>query len=150
MYLLKTPEIFDPEINLAIEEYAVRNLNITDDFLFVYRNKPSIIIGKNQNPFEEVNLSLLSQQKINLYRRISGGGTVYHDLGNINFCYLPTIMFVAAFALLMPPGCCPGSGMGRCEFTCEWAQTWGHSHGNAHSPTLCPDYMFCFGGGRLN
>lgn len=88
MYLLRTSQIFDPKINLAVEEFVVRNLDLDDDILFLYRNNPSVIIGKNQNPFEEVNIESLFSQKIELFRRISGGGAVYHDLGNINFSYI--------------------------------------------------------------
>jgi len=88
MYLIKTPTITDPKKNLAIEEYAVRNLDISNDYLFVYSNSPSVIIGKNQNPFEEVNLSYLNKNNIEVVRRISGGGAVYHEKGNINFSFI--------------------------------------------------------------
>ncbi len=88
MYLIKTPIITDPKINLAIEEYAVRNLDISNDYLFIYSNSPSVIIGKNQNPFEEINISFLNENSIELVRRISGGGAVYHEKGNINFSYI--------------------------------------------------------------
>lgn len=88
MYLIKTPDIYDPKLNLAIEEYVVRNLDLHDDLLYIYRNKPSVIIGKNQNPCEEVNLRFIETENIQIFRRISGGGTVYHEPGNINFCYI--------------------------------------------------------------
>jgi len=87
MYLLKIPESFDPRINLAVEEYFVRHMDLNDDLLFIYRNNPAVIIGKNQNPFEEINLNFLAEEKIDVFRRISGGGAVYHDPGNINFSY---------------------------------------------------------------
>jgi len=88
MYLLQTPQTFDPKINLAIEEHVVRNFDADRDLLFIYRNNPSLIIGKNQNPFEEVNMDFLETNNIEMFRRISGGGAVYHDLGNINFSYI--------------------------------------------------------------
>ncbi len=88
MYLIKTPIINDPKINLAIEEFAVRNLDISNDYLFIYSNSPSVIIGKNQNPFEEINLSYINSHNIEMVRRISGGGAVYHELGNLNFCFI--------------------------------------------------------------
>jgi lipoate---protein ligase len=88
MFLLQTPQIFDPKINLAIEEYMVRKFDTSEDLLFIYQNSPSLIIGKNQNPFEEINLNFLIAEKLEMYRRISGGGAVYHDLGNINFSYI--------------------------------------------------------------
>ncbi|MCB0282376.1 MAG: lipoate--protein ligase family protein [Calditrichaeota bacterium] len=88
MYLVKTENIAVPAINLAIEEYLVRKVNSEDEFLYLYVNEPSVIIGKHQNPFEEVNLNFCRNSNINVYRRISGGGTVYHDKGNLNFCYI--------------------------------------------------------------
>lgn len=87
MYLIRTENITDPALNLAIEEYVVRHFDFEDDYLFLYINKPSVIIGKHQNPFEEAHISWLQENYLNFYRRISGGGTVYHDYGNLNFCY---------------------------------------------------------------
>lgn len=77
----------DPWVNLAIEEYCFRNLDFDDDYLFLYVNRPSVIIGKHQNAWEEVDLDYIRQFHIPLVRRLSGGGAVYHDLGNINFCH---------------------------------------------------------------
>lgn len=75
-----------PSFNLAAEEYLLRNSE--EDIHFFYINTPSVIIGKHQNALAEVNLSFLEENKIPLFRRQSGGGTVYHDLGNINFCFI--------------------------------------------------------------
>lgn len=75
-----------PSFNLAAEEYFLKNSN--EEVFIVYINSPCVVIGRNQNPFEEVNLSLLNQKGIEMYRRISGGGTVYHDLGNINYSFI--------------------------------------------------------------
>ena len=75
----------DPRYNLALEEYCFKYLNIDDDYVILWRNGPSIIIGKNQNTLEEVNLSYVKDNNINVVRRITGGGAVYHDLGNLNF-----------------------------------------------------------------
>jgi len=88
MYLIKTPPTTNPYLNIAIEEYAVRNLDMSHDYLFIYSNAPSVVIGKNQNPFMEVNLPFLKTNNIKLARRISGGGAVYHEPGNLNFCYI--------------------------------------------------------------
>eukprot|EP01125_Pyxidicula_operculata_P010679 TRINITY_DN3517_c0_g1_i4.p1 TRINITY_DN3517_c0_g1~~TRINITY_DN3517_c0_g1_i4.p1 ORF type:complete len:108 (-),score=7.60 TRINITY_DN3517_c0_g1_i4:25-348(-) len=55
--------------------------------LLMYRNEPSVIMGRNQNPWKEVNFKYLNQNKIHLLRRESGGGCVYHDLGNTNFSF---------------------------------------------------------------
>lgn len=88
MYYIDNQNITDPAINLALEEYAVRFLDKRKSYVLFYVNEPSIILGKYQNVFEEVNLSEADQYRIPVYRRISGGGTVYHDKGNLNFSYI--------------------------------------------------------------
>jgi lipoate-protein ligase A len=80
--------ITDPRINLAIEEYALRELTGESELLLFYVNEPSIIIGKNQNTAEEINLPFVEQHGIHVVRRLSGGGAVYHDLGNLNFSFI--------------------------------------------------------------
>jgi lipoate-protein ligase A len=80
--------ITDPRINLAIEEYALKNLDINETYLLFYINKPSIIIGKNQNTIEEINTEYVEENGITVVRRLSGGGAVYHDLGNLNFSFI--------------------------------------------------------------
>lgn len=76
----------EPSFNLAAEEYLLRNKS--EDFQFFYINSPSVIIGKHQNALAEINLPFLDQQGIPLFRRLSGGGTVFHDEGNLNFCFI--------------------------------------------------------------
>ena len=78
----------DPRINLAIEEHLLRNLKIDEDILLFYINEPSIIIGRNQNTLEEINLPYVEKHNIHVVRRLSGGGAVYHDLGNLNFSFI--------------------------------------------------------------
>ena len=78
----------DPHINLALEEFCLRNPDMTDDYVLFYINAPSVIIGKHQNPFEECNFAYLQHNGIQLVRRISGGGAVYHDHGNLNFSFI--------------------------------------------------------------
>ncbi|MBM7565976.1 lipoate--protein ligase [Paenibacillus sacheonensis] len=78
----------DPAWNLALEEYALRHLAGEQDFLLFYINEPSIIIGKNQNTAEEVNAAFVEANGIHVVRRLSGGGAVYHDLGNLNFSFI--------------------------------------------------------------
>jgi lipoate---protein ligase len=75
-------------MNLAIEEYALKNLDINETYLLFYINKPSIIIGKNQNTIEEINTEYVEENGITVVRRLSGGGAVYHDLGNLNFSFI--------------------------------------------------------------
>lgn len=88
MFFINNQGITDPTLNLAIEEYAVTNLDIDETFLLFYINEPSIIIGKNQNTFEEVNLDYVREHGIHVVRRLSGGGAVYHDLGNLSFSFI--------------------------------------------------------------
>jgi lipoate-protein ligase A len=78
----------DPTVNLAIEEYAVKHLDIDETYLLFYINEPAIIIGKNQNTFEEINTEYVRENGIHVVRRISGGGAVYHDLGNLSFSFI--------------------------------------------------------------
>jgi lipoate-protein ligase A len=74
--------------NLALEEYFVRNFDFDQqELLLIYINEPSIVLGKNQNFFQEVHLSSYFYSEYKLARRISGGGTVVHDRGNINFAF---------------------------------------------------------------
>lgn len=77
----------DPYVNLSIETYFLLNTPVDSTILFLYTNRPSIILGRNQNPWHEINLGLLraSLPKAHLVRRRSGGGTVFHDEGNVNY-----------------------------------------------------------------
>ena len=79
----------DPTINLALEEYCVRNLDVENEmYILFYINQPSIIIGKHQNSIEEINKEYVDSKGIKVVRRISGGGAVYHDHGNLNFSFI--------------------------------------------------------------
>ncbi|GAM15062.1 lipoate--protein ligase [Mesobacillus selenatarsenatis] len=88
MLFIDNKGITDPRINLAIEEYALKNLDIDETYLLFYINEPSIIIGKNQNTIEEINTEYVESNGIHVVRRLSGGGAVYHDLGNLNFSFI--------------------------------------------------------------
>ncbi|KQL46015.1 lipoate--protein ligase [Brevibacillus choshinensis] len=88
MKFIDNQGITDPQINLAIEEYALKQLPDSDDYLLFYINEPSIIIGKNQNTIEEINADYVAENNIHIVRRLSGGGAVYHDLGNLNFSFI--------------------------------------------------------------
>ncbi|TLX77101.1 lipoate--protein ligase [Labilibacter sediminis] len=76
----------NPFENLATEEYLLKNF--TEDIFFLYINSKSIVVGKHQNTLSEINHSFISENNIPVIRRLSGGGTVFHDLGNINFCFI--------------------------------------------------------------
>ncbi len=79
---------FDVYSNLALEEYFVRNYDFTNIcLLLVYRNSSAIVLGKNQNFFQEIYLNSFLTSDYRLARRISGGGTVVHDIGNVNFAF---------------------------------------------------------------
>lgn len=75
----------DPRYNLAFEEYCFKYLSKDEDYVILWINGPAIIVGKNQNTLEEVNLDYVKEHNIQVVRRITGGGAVYHDLGNLNF-----------------------------------------------------------------
>src|SRR5690554_559649 len=88
MIFIENEGITNPKLNLALEEYALRNFSGDTDYLLFYINEPSIIIGRNQNTLEEVNIDYIKENNIHVVRRISGGGAVYHDFGNLNFSFL--------------------------------------------------------------
>jgi lipoate-protein ligase A len=88
MFIIKNSGITDPALNLALEEHCYRCLEPRHDYVLFYINRPSIILGNHQNPFQEVNFIVAEQKQIRPLRRISGGGTVYHDPGNLNFSFI--------------------------------------------------------------
>jgi lipoate---protein ligase len=88
MLFVDNKGINDPQINLAIEEYILRYLDINESYLLFYVNGPSIIIGRNQNTIEEINTEYVEENHVKVVRRMSGGGAVYHDLGNLNYSFI--------------------------------------------------------------
>lgn len=85
MLLINNPNT-NPYFNLAMEEYFLRNT--TEDLFMLWRNENSIIVGKNQNTLSEINYEYVKENNIKVVRRQSGGGAVFHDLGNINFTFI--------------------------------------------------------------
>ena len=79
----------DPYFNLAAEEYLLRNFK--ENCFMLWRNKPSIIVGKHQNALAEINYEYIKENNIDVLRRLSGGGTVFHDLGNLNFTFIQNV-----------------------------------------------------------
>ena len=78
----------DPTFNLAAEQFVFENLDKNQEYFMLWQNDKSIIIGKNQNTFFEINHNFVMKNGIQVVRRLSGGGAVYHDLGNLNFTYV--------------------------------------------------------------
>ena len=74
--------------NLAIEEYLLEQVTDLGPLLFLWRSASAVVLGKNQNPWKECRLDRMTQDEVSLARRISGGGTVYHDAGNLNYCVM--------------------------------------------------------------
>ena len=85
MLIIRRHQITDPYFNLATEEYVLKE--IKEDSFMLWRNAPSIIIGKHQNTLAEINLEYVRENHIKVVRRLSGGGAVFHDLGNLNFTF---------------------------------------------------------------
>lgn len=88
MKFISNNNITDPTLNLAMEEYVLKHLPAEESYFLFYINRPSIIVGKNQNTIEEVNKEYIDKNNIDVVRRISGGGAVYHDTGNLNFSFI--------------------------------------------------------------
>ncbi|MDO5017695.1 MAG: lipoate--protein ligase [Lagierella massiliensis] len=79
----------DPYYNLSFEEYIFRNLPLDEEeYVYLWINSPSIIIGRNQNAYAEINEDYVIDHNLKVCRRITGGGAVYHDLGNLNFSFI--------------------------------------------------------------
>ena len=79
---------YDPPYNLALEEYVLRRLDPDEEYLILWQNRPAVIVGRFQNTAEEVNQPYVDANGIAVVRRLSGGGAVYHDLGNLNFTFI--------------------------------------------------------------
>jgi lipoate-protein ligase A len=78
----------DPSHNLALEQFVFDRLDRANSYFMLWQNHSSIIVGKHQNTQEEINASFVKEKGISVVRRLSGGGAVYHDLGNLNFTFI--------------------------------------------------------------
>lgn len=84
-------ESTNPYYNLALDEYAMKHIDEDDDFFILWQNEPSVIIGKNQNTLQEISPQFIEENGIHVARRVSGGGAVYHDFGNLNFTFITKV-----------------------------------------------------------
>lgn len=87
MVYLKSPST-DPEFNLALEQFVFDKMDRSKEYFMLWQNNNAVIVGKNQNTFGEVNPKVIEERGVKVIRRLSGGGAVYHDLGNLNFTFI--------------------------------------------------------------
>ena len=77
-----------PYYNMALEDMLMNNEEYDDDYVFFYIHKPSVIVGKHQNTMQEINYRFIKENNVTAARRITGGGAVYHDEGNLNYSFV--------------------------------------------------------------
>lgn len=78
----------DPDFNLALEEYIFSYMPKTCSYLLLWQNDNTIVVGRHQNTLSEIDLPYVTEHGIRVVRRLSGGGAVYHDLGNLNYSFI--------------------------------------------------------------
>lgn len=110
MYLIEVKRdgkyIYDGAVALAVQVYAQKNLFLGEDMVFPYLTEPLVQVGRYQNAREEANLQYMKEHGINLVRRDTGGGTIYLDMGGVNFCFVSDTTDVGAdinFDLMYTP-----------------------------------------------
>lgn len=78
----------DPRFNLALEQYVFDEMSRDYNYFWLWQNHNTIVVGKHQNTVEEINHAYVKEHGITVVRRLSGGGAVYHDMGNVNFTFI--------------------------------------------------------------
>jgi lipoate-protein ligase A len=78
----------DPYFNLALEEYLLLDQEHQSEYFMLWQDCPVVVVGRNQNTLKEINPDTVRNRGVEVVRRLSGGGAVYHDLGNLNFTYI--------------------------------------------------------------
>lgn len=132
---------FDPFLNLAMEQHLLETVGGGCCLLYLWQNQNTVVIGKNQNPWAECRASLLEEEGGHLARRLSGGGAVFHDLGNLNFTFLvPTADYDLEKQQRVLLEACrsfgiPGSLSGRNDLTAQGRKFSGNAfyHNGARS-----------------
>lgn len=117
----------DPCYNMAFEYWALRNLPKGESYFYLWRNRPSVIIGENQNPYTEVNLKFLSDNGITLARRTTGGGAVYHDLRNLNYSFIGEEVSVEPIVQMLRSLGVPAERTGRNDIFVEGRKVSGYA-----------------------
>lgn len=102
MYHLLNPS-HDPYFNMALEEYLITQTPDDSEWLMLWQNQPAVIVGRHQNTAEEVNQDFARENHIAVVRRMSGGGAVFHDLGNLNFTFVVNLSGDHSFARFARP-----------------------------------------------
>ena len=87
MILIQWPDT-DAYFNLAAEEYVFSQLDRQQEYLLLWQNRNAIVVGLHQNTYEEINPEFVEQNNVQVVRRLTGGGAVYHDMGNLNFSFV--------------------------------------------------------------
>lgn len=131
----------DPYYNLAVEEYLLRNTK--EDVFMLWQNDKTVVIGKNQNAYAEVDLAYAEGHGIHVARRLSGGGAVYHDAGNINYTFITSMAKEKDFAFFTRPIIAALSSLGvtlvqtgRNDLECEGKKVSGNARYTADGRIL--------------